>query len=68
MGYVIEFYKEEKLLGTTPWDGDLEPGKLHAAAYMRIHTATHVAIIAEETRQIVWTHPSEPSEQASDSA
>jgi hypothetical protein len=57
MTYVIEFYRNDRRMGTKPWPEDLATAKVYAINYMSIHQATHVAVIDDTTRQIIFTYP-----------
>src|SRR4029078_11933299 len=57
MAYVIEFYRDDRRMGTKPWPGDLAEAKSFAINAMSIQPATYVAVIDEDTRQIVFAYP-----------
>ena len=57
MTYVIEFYRNGRRMGTKPWAEDLPTAKVYAINYMSIHQATHVAVIDDTTRQIIFSYP-----------
>jgi hypothetical protein len=62
MAYVIEFYRNNRRMGLRPWtDDDLAAAKAHAIKSMSDYNATHVAVIDDDTRQIVYAYP-EPTD------
>lgn len=57
MPYNIIFFRDERELGNTPWDGSLTSAKLHAKDYLLIHKATRVEVRNDETGDLLFHHP-----------
>ena len=62
MSYKIVFYKDDQVLGRTPWSGDLESAKKHAMDhFLSIHKpesgATTVVVMDDRNEKVVFSYP-----------
>lgn len=54
--YKITWFRNERPLGTTPWDKSFAKAKEHAVAFIPIHKATRVEI-RDDNDGLVFSHP-----------
>ena len=65
MSYVIKFLKEDLIVGSMPWDGDIKSAITHARDQFRIrkktHGATLVVVVDDDDNETVFTFGDEKS-------
>ena len=64
MSYVIKFLKEDLIVGSMPWDGDIKSAITHADQFpirKKTHGATLVVVVDDDDNETVFTFRDEKS-------